>query len=202
VTAGFEAEIVVEALDSLLTRNPRNPFRPSPQDVVERCRKVEGQWRDQAENYYLGRADDPPPQWAAALVADVLRSRLSLWAAYYRDGRADYRSVTEADFRGYRIAKAIGPRIGEWPAHLLDEFGVLRGHAYERVADAIAAEEEECRRRERRRSEWATAQARTRSTMPRCVWDDLSNTERQRKVMDEVARDPGAFPELANGRAA
>src|SRR5690349_20018765 len=45
--------VAEEAVKSLLFDNPRNPYRPSPQDVYERCNKINSRWAGTVRNYYF-----------------------------------------------------------------------------------------------------------------------------------------------------
>jgi hypothetical protein len=124
-TAEFETEIVTEALRDLLTNNRRNPFRPSVQDIVERCRSVRRQWSDRARRYYLAESEDAPPAWCSRIMLEGLHDKLSelslgaLWEL--RTRRADWLFLSDSEYIGWRMAKSIGPRLSEWPTDLLAE---------------------------------------------------------------------------------
>src|SRR4051812_42129609 len=43
--AGYDVAIALHALGWLLLHNPRNPYRPTPQDVHETCQNLIKEWR-------------------------------------------------------------------------------------------------------------------------------------------------------------
>jgi hypothetical protein len=154
-TSHFEQEIVSEALRDLLTSNPRNPFRPSPQDIVQRCRCVREEWSERVRQYYwLAMSEERPPRWCSQIVRKVLVEKLKdLFHAASLELEAKnlkhpsrYASlITDAEFTGWhvaRAARAIGSRISEWPPDLLAEFGLLTGDAFDRVQRIVDTEEE------------------------------------------------------------
>ena len=64
--------IAIEAVQSLVFDNPRNPFRPSSQDVYERCKRIEQELRTKITEYFIGWSDAWwPAKWGGApLTAD------------------------------------------------------------------------------------------------------------------------------------
>jgi len=144
-THEFEPEIVAEAFHSLLTRNPRNPFRPSVQDIVERCRSIRKEWVRSVEQFFLGERSDEPPAWCAQIVVAVLRGVLEnskeCWhhnggMSYY--GKARPPEITPEELAGHFMAKMCRQwNLGRWPQDLLAEFGVLSGADFERVDNAL-----------------------------------------------------------------
>jgi hypothetical protein len=88
--------VAEEAVKSLLYDNPRNPFRPSPQDVYERCSKVLGQARKAVEDWFLGNEWQSirwPEKWGGApltpdcmLPGSFIKEQLSWILQYRRSG--------------------------------------------------------------------------------------------------------------------
>ena len=52
----YEPAIAEAAINRLKFHNPRNPFRPSPQDLFECCKKVENAWHCAVAAYFLDDA--------------------------------------------------------------------------------------------------------------------------------------------------
>src|SRR5204863_9379828 len=67
-TAAFEEEIVIETFHDLLINNPRNPFRPSVQDIVTRCRSVRAEWCSRVRRYFLAESENAPPAWCSHIM--------------------------------------------------------------------------------------------------------------------------------------
>jgi len=88
--------VAEEAVKSLLFDNPRNPFRPSPQDVYERCQKINGRWSGAVRAYFLGFSSDrftavsnlrSAPLTEGCIVPDELvKAYLRSWLETCRDG--------------------------------------------------------------------------------------------------------------------
>src|SRR5262245_31906086 len=145
-TAEFEPEIVTEALHNLLIDNPRNPFRPSVEDIVKRCRSIRRQWGDRITRYYRAQSDAVSSAWGENLTAAVLRAELERLS---RDKHpCPFPGVSDIELRGLRIANLIGSRITEWPPDLLADFGVPSGNERDRIQAIVDAENE------RREREW------------------------------------------------
>jgi hypothetical protein len=53
----FDVAIAESALRDLKFHNPRNPFRPTPQDVFEACEATAKKWSFAVEFYFLGDDD-------------------------------------------------------------------------------------------------------------------------------------------------
>ena len=65
--AGFHELIAIEAVHELRFNNPRNPYRPSPQDVYERCKRIEKELRTKITDYFIGWSDAGwPAKWGGA----------------------------------------------------------------------------------------------------------------------------------------
>lgn len=73
--AGFPAAVAERAIRRLKLRNPRNPFRPTPQDVFEACEWTAKVWRDRVLAYFTSRdpkyttwgwEDGRGPEWGSA----------------------------------------------------------------------------------------------------------------------------------------
>jgi len=142
-TAEFKPEVVVDAFHELLTNNPRNPFRPSVQDIVARCKHVRAQWEDRARKYYLAESDNKPPEWCSDITREVLRSTLQgLCHECARPalGRSPCIGLSDGEQRGWRMAKRIGARISQWPTDLLTEFGVPAPEVLNRIQAVVDAE--------------------------------------------------------------
>lgn len=58
--ADHDAAVAEHALGWLKLHNPRNPFRPTPQDVFETCEKLAKEWRERVLNRFFGV---PEPTW-------------------------------------------------------------------------------------------------------------------------------------------
>ena len=201
-TAEFETEVVSQALDSLLSDNPRNPWRPTPQDIVERCRKVRRTWLDRAADWYCGEGQDPPPSWAtASLVIDALSLRLLQWSTWRHpseDAReSEYPGVTIGEHHGWHLAKQIGPRIAEWPQELLQKFNVLRSPEFERVDQIVTRVDAEREEQQTRHREWASAARAAQSTMRPYKWNQLTEEEQQRCILDELTSNRSKYPALS-----
>jgi hypothetical protein len=72
--------VAEEAVQSLRFDNPRNPYRPSPQDVYERCKKIDRDWCEQTWRYFLKGHPWPsdwraPPLTQGCRLPDVLVKR-------------------------------------------------------------------------------------------------------------------------------
>ena len=52
--AGFDPAIAEFAINWLKLHNPRNPYRPTAQDVHEHCRRLERSWRNAVEKFLKG----------------------------------------------------------------------------------------------------------------------------------------------------
>jgi hypothetical protein len=172
-TEEFGPEIVGDALRKLMRNNPRNPFRPSVQDIIAAAQSVLAQWSEHIERSYLPEASnlssryllprrlpevgEPPASWSARVTIDVLRPRLEEMASRYSsaitEGASSARpsAITAAEYIGGRLAKDIGPRLAQWADDLLAEFGVLTGLAFAKVQRLANAEEEERRQTELRK---------------------------------------------------
>jgi hypothetical protein len=201
VTSVFEQEVISEALHDLLTNNPRNPFRPSVQDIVERCQCVRAQWADCARAYYLGRADAPPPGWSSHITREVLRSilqELQHECAQPRNGVTSCPGFTDAELRGWRMARRIGPRISEWPTELLTEFGVAPRDEVDRVqafVDAENARLEKGRQADRNADDEAVKSAMKRPDVIR-AFEAKRAAERHGPNSDEARQAHQSFTDL------
>lgn len=51
---GFDTAVVDSAINWLKKHNPRNPWRPSPQDLYETCEATRKLWCDRVVNYFTG----------------------------------------------------------------------------------------------------------------------------------------------------
>ena len=54
----FDPAIAAAAIRRLKFHNPRNPFRPTAQDVFEACVKKEKVWKRRTHDYFLGRSGE------------------------------------------------------------------------------------------------------------------------------------------------
>lgn len=50
--AGLEVAVATHAIGWLKLNNPRNPFRPTPQDVYETCQKIIEEWRTRVLHHF------------------------------------------------------------------------------------------------------------------------------------------------------
>src|SRR5262249_20261307 len=50
---GFDESVVAATLRHLKFHNPRNPWRPTPQDVYERCKKTVGAWEHKVTEHFF-----------------------------------------------------------------------------------------------------------------------------------------------------
>ncbi len=51
--SGFDPVVAAEAIGRLKLHNPRNPFRPSPQDVYECCCLIMKTWQDSVVSHFI-----------------------------------------------------------------------------------------------------------------------------------------------------
>jgi hypothetical protein len=58
---GLEAAVAEHAIGWLKLHNPRNPFRPTPQDVYETCEKLAKEWRQRVLHHFVGRGSTSAP---------------------------------------------------------------------------------------------------------------------------------------------
>jgi hypothetical protein len=65
----FEAAVAEHAIGWLKLHNPRNPFRPTPQDVYETCEKLVKEWRSRIIGNFLGDG-----RWGNASSFDLIKS--------------------------------------------------------------------------------------------------------------------------------
>ena len=65
----FPPAVSEYALRWLKLHNPRNPFRPTPQDVYETCEKLVKEWRSRIIGYFLGDG-----RWGNASSFDLIKS--------------------------------------------------------------------------------------------------------------------------------
>jgi hypothetical protein len=82
---GFDPAVADCALKHLKFNNPRNPFRPTPQDVREVCQRVMREWRKLVLRYFTEREDwdlnlGSPPLTRGCPISDALvKAFLSEW---------------------------------------------------------------------------------------------------------------------------
>lgn len=79
IVSEFDLAVVAHTLKQLLRHNPRNPFRPSPQDVYEACNATISGWRKATREKYLEGRDRPtkvPSHLERAYLRQLLESAL------------------------------------------------------------------------------------------------------------------------------
>ena len=64
--ADFHELVATEAVHGLRFNNPRNPYRPSPQDVHERCRAIDGKWYSATGKFFYRSLLGLLPHWSWA----------------------------------------------------------------------------------------------------------------------------------------
>ena len=57
--AGFDPAVAEHAIGWLKLHNPRNPFRPTPQDVYETCEKLTQEWRERVLRHFTVKGSAP-----------------------------------------------------------------------------------------------------------------------------------------------
>jgi hypothetical protein len=199
-TSKFLPEIVAEAAETLLTDNPRNPFRPSPQDLVERCHKIQRRHSDLIDRYYSGHDLEPPPGWCAPLVAAIMDCKLNQLRESHRYDRPITNEVDPVQYLSWQMADRIGPRLAEWPVDLLAKYGVLVGTEFDRINAIIRAAQERKRVQQARRDEWRRACEIARREHKEAysdAWYVGTNDDRIRLISDIVRHDAYYYPELA-----
>jgi hypothetical protein len=177
-TAEFEPEVRAEAFRYLLRHNPRNPFRPTVQDIVTRCELVRREWEARIRSRYVGSSKEELPTWCARLAKEVLRECLQHWAddakrelerfQHWRNASERERQfLSQGEFGGYppeftdrdRVIwflvgkRQFGIPFADWPADLLQEFDVPIGPELARITTLVEAQKAERERKGREERE-------------------------------------------------
>lgn len=189
-TSEFEPEIRAEVFRRLLRHNPRNPFRPTVQDIVTRCEVVQREWADRIKKRYVEGSAEELPAWCSRLTNEVLRGCLESWAEaakrelqpfqhwnsasererqYLRRGEFSRYppEFTDRDRVGWFMVgkRRLGVPIADWPADLLQEFDVPTGNELARLRALVEAQEERRERKRREEREQLEAQDRERQKL-------------------------------------
>jgi hypothetical protein len=87
VAKAHEPELVLAMARSMLFDNPRNPFRPTPQDVHERCLRIKKGWRQDIERWLTGGQGSSPfepgydcsVEMVENIVVNLIKLRMLKW---------------------------------------------------------------------------------------------------------------------------
>lgn len=74
-TEGFHEAVAAFALDWLMFHNPRNPFRPTPQDVREMCQQVKSTWSSRVIAQFLGGNYSDRFAWGRSSTDAILKGK-------------------------------------------------------------------------------------------------------------------------------
>ena len=111
-TTHVHEAVAIEAVKTLLFDNPRNPYRPSPQDVYERSSKTDRKWFNLARDYFLaGLKAEVLAKWGSAPLTDGCRVPDDLVKKYL----AQYLE------RERHIDEELGRLSRDWLAKIPDE---------------------------------------------------------------------------------